>query len=333
MNSASTLLNSLGSLTKQLYNVDSINTMMTTLHQEMESLFGFSLTWLYAFKDNRKKTTQLISVVGQNKKEVEANYQAIDISNDKMMENIFTSNFPVYVEDARTDPTTDKNIVQAMHYRTLINSQLFLHGESLGLIGTGSFAAEGVRAMSVDEIAYFSALASIVSITLDRISYREKSLLDPLTGIDNKRGLAINADKLMALAERNKQSVAIIYIDLDDFKKINDRFGHDFGDKALISFTQSLKNILRRSDIKARVGGDEFILLLPDISCIDYIYKIIAQIAAECTLLTCHQKSLALNFSTGHATFPQDGTNLDKLIKLADQRMYQEKAITKNICG
>jgi len=333
MNNASTLINSLGSLTKDLYSVDSVNSMMTTLHREMESLFGFSLTWLYSFKDNCKKTTKLISVVGSNHKEIESKYQSIDVSNDKMMEKIFTSNFPVYVEDARIDPNTDKKIVRAMDYRTLINSQLFLHGESLGLIGTGSFEAEGVKAMSKDEIAYFSALSNVVSITLDRISYREKSLLDPLTAIDNKRGLEVNAINSLALAQRNNQSVAVIYIDLDNFKSINDRFGHDFGDKALIAFSQSLKNILRRSDIKARVGGDEFILLLPNVDNDGYIHKIMDQIHAECTLLTCLQLNLTLNFSVGYSIYPQDGTKLEKLINLADQRMYQEKSVSKNNCG
>ena len=186
--------------------------------------------------------------------------------------------------------------------------------------------------MSHDEIAYFSALSNIVSITLDRISYRKKSLLDALTGLDNKRGLEVNAKTLLALAQRNNQSVAVIFIDIDNFKPINDRFGHDVGDKALISFAQCLKNILRRSDLIARVGGDEFVLLLSDVKNEGCIHKLMAQINAECSLITSHKNNLAMAFSAGHAIYPEDGTNLDKLINLADKRMYQVKSISKSIC-
>ena len=135
INTTSVLINSLGSLTKDMYNVDTVDSMIASLQTEMELLFGFSLTWLYAFEDNCKKTSQLISVVGKKQQEVASKYPIIDITNDKMMEEIFNSNFPVYVEDARIDPRTDKNIVSALDYRTLINCQLFLHGESIGLIG------------------------------------------------------------------------------------------------------------------------------------------------------------------------------------------------------
>ncbi|MEW6982532.1 GGDEF domain-containing protein [Colwelliaceae bacterium 6471] len=306
--------------------------MMTYLQAEMELLFGFSSTWLYAFQGNSKKTSQLISVVGKNQKEIERQYPSIDITNDKMMEEIFKSDVPVYVEDARIDPHTDKQIVSALDYRTLINCQLFLHGKSLGLIGAGSFSTEGVQAMSSDERAYFSALANIVSITLDRISYREKSLLDPLTGLDNKRGLEVNAETLLTLAQRNNQNVAIVFIDINNFKPINDQFGHDVGDSALIAFSQCLKSILRRSDLVARVGGDEFVLLLSDVKDEESIRKLIDQIDVKCSPIKSDENSLDMSFSAGYSVFPKDGTNLDKLINLADKRMYQVKSISKNIC-
>ncbi|WP_019028579.1 sensor domain-containing diguanylate cyclase [Colwellia piezophila] len=314
-----------------MYKADTIDSMIVSLQTEMELLFGFNLTWLYALEDNCKKTSQLISVVGKKQKEVEAKYPTINITNDKMMEQIFNSDAPVYVEDARIDPRTDKEIVSALDYRTLINCQLSLHGESIGLIGAGTFGSQGVRVMSIDEIAYFSALSNVVSITLDRISYREKSLLDPLTGLKNKRGLEVNAETLLALARRNNQSVAVIFIDIDNFKPINDQFGHDVGDQALITFSQCLKNILRRSDFIARVGGDEFVLLLSDVddeSCID---KLIAQINAEYTLIKPHKNNLNITFSAGYAIFPEDGTQLNKLINLADKRMYQVKSFQKKL--
>ncbi|AZQ84540.1 GGDEF domain-containing protein [Colwellia sp. Arc7-635] len=305
--------------------------MMASLQAEMKSLFGFSLTWLYAFEDNAKKTSQLICVVGEKKAEVELRYPSIDISHDRMMENIFNSDFPVYVEDARMDPTTDKKIVNALDYRTVINCQLCLHGESIGLIGTGTLEAEGVRIMSLDEIAYFSAVANIVSITLDRISYREKSLLDPLTKINNKRGLEVHAETLLALAIRHSQSVGIIYIDLDNFKSINDQFGHESGDMALISFSENLKNTLRRSDVIARVGGDEFVLLLVDVNNEDYIHKIIEQIDNQCSILKVDKHNFSLQFSAGYAIFPQDGPDLNELISLADKNMYQIKSISRHM--
>ena len=236
MNNSSSLLNSLSGLTKGLYRVETVDSMMAFLQGEIEKQFGFDLVWLYAFHNNEKSALKLISVVGKDQTKIEKEYPAIDIIHDQMLANVFSNENAIYIEDARIDPTTNKEIVNELGNRTIINCQLFIGGESLGAFGTGSFSEQGVRSFSSDEIAYFEAISSAVSITLDRINHRQLSYTDPLTKFENKRGLKNSSEILLSLAKRNNTNLAIIYIDLNNFKQLNDNLGHAFGDAALKSF-------------------------------------------------------------------------------------------------
>ncbi|GEM_PF-1592014 len=329
VNDASDLIKSISRLTKSLYYTENIDQMLDLLHAEIKQQFGFNLIWLYEFVDNQQAKIKLMGVKGAMKHKIEQNYPVIHAQNDQMIENIFEQNMPVYIEDARVDPTTDKRMVKAWGNRTLINCQLFIKGKSIGTLGTGSFYDEGVKPMSSQDIAYFESLANALSIALDRINYKTISMLDPLTGLDNKRALEINANTLLRLAKRNKQKAAVIFIDLDNFKPANDQYGHAFGDNVLKLFAAGLKKILRASDIKARYGGDEFVLILPSIKDESSVKKVIDNISAHCTKITMGEISYQVQFSAGWSVYPYDGQNIHELITQADYRMYSDKASNK----
>jgi len=132
-------------------------------------------------------------------------------------------------------------------------------------------------------------------------------------------------------AKRNKQSLAVMEIDLDGFKAVNDTYGHHIGDLLLQSVAGLLKNAVRKSDTVARMGGDEFIILLPEIKEERSTGKIAAKILKAFD--QCFQldgQKIYLTPSIGIAVFPEHGQDADHLIKHADNAMYRVKESGKN---
>ena len=157
---------------------------------------------------------------------------------------------------------------------------------------------------------------------------------DPLTGLPNR---ALFADRLklsMAQASRQEQVFAIMYVDLDGFKAINDSLGHSVGDELLIELANRLRGALRETDTLARVGGDEFNLLLPQVG----ERKDVAQIAQKLLDMMKRPfclggKAFRLTMSIGIAFYPNDGETIEQLIKNADDAMYAVKARGKSAFG
>ncbi len=154
---------------------------------------------------------------------------------------------------------------------------------------------------------------------------------DTLTLLLNRTAFLEKLDFFIKLSKREKQGFAILYLDLDNFKFINDTFGHSVGDELLMIVSKTLKNILRESDIVARVGGDEFIILLPYVNNKEDIEKvskkIIDNISKEYNI---KNHIFSVTCSLGIATFPDDSLEAEELIKYADVAMYQSKKTGKN---
>ena len=158
---------------------------------------------------------------------------------------------------------------------------------------------------------------------------------DSLTGIYNKRGWEKHVELFTNLAERKKEELSFCLIDIDDFKKVNDTWGHEFGDQALIFITQAVKKSLRQTDIFARVGGDEFGILLPEQG-VDGAEKVRKRAAAELQRSLDEMddddglKAAELSFSIGVST-KSFGESSANAIDRADQDMYKVKGIKKNV--
>jgi len=154
---------------------------------------------------------------------------------------------------------------------------------------------------------------------------------DPLTSLPNRTLLKNRVHKALQSAKRENTKLALMFLDLDHFKLINDTLGHDTGDKLLIYIANLLKSQLRESDTASRIGGDEFVILVPKVDSLNSIHKI----ANKCLEAlrgqhTIDEHKLYLTTSIGIATYPDNGKDLDTLMTNADTAMYDAKNNGRN---
>jgi diguanylate cyclase (GGDEF)-like protein/PAS domain S-box-containing protein len=159
---------------------------------------------------------------------------------------------------------------------------------------------------------------------------RELAEFDPLTGLPNRRLLRDRSTQLLAAAERDGSEMALVFLDLDHFKRVNDSLGHSIGDELLCAVAQRLATVVRKVDTLARLGGDEFIIALPGVH---------AAGAAEvaCRLLdvcaptfSVAGHDLTITPSLGISLYPVDGTDFETLLRNADAAMYKAKEAGRN---
>ncbi|HSI23115.1 MAG TPA: EAL domain-containing protein [Methylophilaceae bacterium] len=154
---------------------------------------------------------------------------------------------------------------------------------------------------------------------------------DTLTGLVNRSKLLEEANDQILSAKRQKTSLAVVFLDLDHFKEINDNLGHEAGDRLLQEVGNRLKASVRETDCVSRFGGDEFVLLLPNIQTAEDISNVVNKILAEFArpmLLEGH--TVTIGTSMGVSLFPDDGQDAQTLLKCADSALYQAKAEGRN---
>jgi diguanylate cyclase (GGDEF)-like protein len=155
---------------------------------------------------------------------------------------------------------------------------------------------------------------------------RDQALRDPLTGLHNRRHLFEVAPGMVELARRQGNLLAVVLLDLDHFKTINDRYGHGTGDAVLIRFATALTQTVRRSDVVCRHGGEEFVVVMPDIGH-DGARATLQRLLESCQSLAAKGSDLPVcTFSAGLAEFPVHGGTLDQLLTRADHALYAAKA-------
>ena len=164
---------------------------------------------------------------------------------------------------------------------------------------------------------------------------QEDSLTDPLTGLPNTRFLFMHLTRELARAERLKQEVALLVMDLDNFKSINDSHGHHVGDRALCEVARVLRTAIRPYDICVRYAGDEFIVVLSGCNTDEAESKRteLQQTIDDVYFEARPGKRVELGISVGAAVFPQDGESYEALLATADSRMYQDKSHRKRAAG
>ncbi len=156
----------------------------------------------------------------------------------------------------------------------------------------------------------------------ERDAMRRSALSDPLTGIANRRSLQERIGYEISRHARMRHSFALVMIDLDGFKALNDRFGHGAGDELLREAAAALKHTVRAQDTAARIGGDEFCILAPETDQ-DGSTPLEARIRRAVGSVTSGIQ--ALSASAGTAIFPADGTSADVLMAAADERLLADK--------
>jgi len=161
---------------------------------------------------------------------------------------------------------------------------------------------------------------------------RERSSRDPLTGVLSRRAFVEAFAARLADAQRRADSLALGLIDLDYFKRINDRHGHMAGDRVLAAVGRALDSRLRDADVRGRWGGEEFIVALPsvDLPTAGAIIGRLREELASSTFIDDQGAAFSGGLSAGVSLFPQDGHNLDELLAVADRRLYAAKHAGRN---
>jgi diguanylate cyclase (GGDEF)-like protein len=158
------------------------------------------------------------------------------------------------------------------------------------------------------------------------------STIDHLTNIYNKRFINGFLLKEIERSRRLNKQFSIVICDMDDFKRINDTYGHLSGDMVIKSFSQIINKSIRTLDVTGRYGGDEFVIILPETSSED-AYRIIDRLRIEIQgtdFRVISKEKVSITASFGIATFPQDGMSSDDLIIASDERLYKAKNLGKN---
>lgn len=157
---------------------------------------------------------------------------------------------------------------------------------------------------------------------LERLAFK-----DPLTGVANRRALDEHAAKYLALADRRGTLLGLIYLDLTRFKAINDRYGHAAGDAVLVEAARRLEGAARESDVVGRVGGDEFVVLLPDVEDLEAVVTAARRMKTrlEEEPVELEDTRTAVRAEVGISLYPEEGSYLDDLVRAADQAMYRAK--------
>jgi diguanylate cyclase (GGDEF)-like protein len=158
------------------------------------------------------------------------------------------------------------------------------------------------------------------------------ALNDPLTGLANRRLLADRMLMDLIHARRNKSAMAVLYLDLDGFKQINDTLGHGVGDSLLKMVATRLVAAVREEDTVARLGGDEFIIALWHVTGIDYAASAASRvIEAVSQPYDIEGNTVSITTSAGISIYPDHGEDADTLMKSADLALYEAKAAGKNV--
>lgn len=178
---------------------------------------------------------------------------------------------------------------------------------------------------------YAGLFTDITQHRLNEERIRQLAYYDALTGLPNRRLLEDRLQHAIRHAHRKQQMLAVMFVDLDHFKAVNDSHGHAAGDHLLTEIAGRLQSCLREDDTLARLGGDEFIVLLPELDSSEHAIRVAHRlIEANARPYRCGDALLRVGSSIGISLYPLDGETADALMERADEAMYQAKAAGRN---
>lgn len=250
------------------------------------------------------------------------------------------------IDHAQENPSTNElnnNYLIPLNIYSMLDLPIIHDGKLLGVICHETVGE--VRAWKQDEQDFAGSLINAISLSLEikkrRIIQEElnaqKDILhyhahhDSLTSLPNRFLFNDRLNQIIKQAKRNLTKIAVLFIDLDHFKRINDSMGHNVGDELLIEVSKRLKSEIRQTDTIARLGGDEFSIVLNQISNNDEIVAITQNLLRIMNIpFELFERSFYVTLSIGVAVYPEDGTIAEELLKNADAAMYQAKDDGRN---
>ena len=243
---------------------------------------------------------------------------------------------PVLVPDVSLDPRFSKKGDAASHFttRSIICVPLITRGRCLGVIElvnrieNESFVEDDLLLLTA--IADFTAIAIDNAISLNRV--HELTITDDLTRLYNSRFLHSRLDYEVERAKRFKKPLSMIFLDLDNFKMVNDIHGHLYGSKLLQEVARLILGLIRNVDMACRYGGDEFIVVMPETSKQDamVVAEKLRLAMKKAVFLSDDGVNVRLTGSFGVASYPEDAMDKNGLIQKADKAMYRVKNSTRD---
>lgn len=239
---------------------------------------------------------------------------------------------PLLIPDVESDSRLRHIGIKSEGIQSFAAVPIMAKEQILGVMAVGGHSA---RQFPPSATYLLSTIASQIGMAIDNARLYERALqlafTDSLTGLYNRRYLLDQLDRELARANRNQSSLSLVMMDVDGLKAINDRFGHNEGDIVLKELGSILKINTRASDIAARWGGDEFVLLTSDTDSkgAHRIGERIRSQVERCRPMISG-KETSISISVGIASYPENASGVTELLKRADEAMYNAKGLGKN---
>jgi diguanylate cyclase (GGDEF)-like protein len=244
---------------------------------------------------------------------------------------------PIFIQDVRNDSRFSSKVDEMTGFetRSIICLPLVAHGEIIGVLEVINIENENFFLTTY--LPLLNILADYIAIAVDNVrnfkKLQEKSFIDDLTGYYNTRYLTWTLDDLVNRIMQEGSKLSVVFLDMDNFKKVVDTHGHLLGSKVLIEVASVIGRLLDPKDSLIRYGGDEFIILLPHRdknSAFEFVCRLRRAVNHSCFLFEEHI-NLHLTASYGIATLPDDAQNKTDLLKLADAALFSSKGRGKDM--
>jgi two-component system chemotaxis family response regulator WspR len=238
-----------------------------------------------------------------------------------------TSDIPIVMLSANDDGQT-----KALAFASGANDYLVKLPEQIEFIARIRYHSKSYIVKLERDEAYEALCQSQIELEAINLRLEQMAHQDELTRLPNRPVFIDRLAMAMSQAKRGKQSVALLLLDLDDFKPVNDRYGHQAGDEVLKTIAQRLLGCVRETDTVARLGGDEFAVVLGMLDNPQHAAEVAKKIIDACAapIALPEKQECTVGVSIGISIFPGDGKDIDQLQAYADHAMYQSKRAGKN---
>jgi diguanylate cyclase (GGDEF)-like protein len=243
---------------------------------------------------------------------------------------------PLLVTNLESDPRVLQQNREHYKTRSFLSVPLKIGNRTIGVLNLSDKISGEV--FTEDDLQLIQSFASHAVVVLERnVLYNQTrrlkklSITDSLTGLLNRRYLEERLEEELARSSRHNHSLCLMMMDIDGFKLYNDTFGHPAGDRLLKRISEAITRSVRTTDIAARFGGDEFLVLLPEtepalaMKIADRVHREVFRIGTALA-----QGRVAVTISIGIASYPRNGQTLEQVIEQADRALYQAKMKGKN---
>ncbi|MBI5189371.1 MAG: GGDEF domain-containing protein [Nitrospirae bacterium] len=249
-----------------------------------------------------------------------------------LTDKILKSKKPTVISDTTNQKFFTNPLALKEGIKSMVCVPLIFNEDIIGIFYVDDFSP---RKFNRRELRLLYILSSFAAMSIDHArlheTTRQLAVTDGLTGLYNHRHFQEVLDKEVARAGRYGEKVSLIMLDIDDFKKLNDQYGHTFGDKVLKKLADILRESVRDSDTAARYGGEEFTVILPKVGSYQaslMAYRLLRDVTKKSQRLMRGKGSLTV--SMGVSCYPDDATSRRALIELADRALYEAKRRSKD---